>query len=347
MRRIAQRQIGTFRYGPMIDQGVGFVFDCWSYYLDTGDLDGVREPYPRLARFADTLARFRKADGLLPVEDIGTPSVWMDRNDCYPKQRHKQCAYNLYSAAMLRHALAPLARAFGDEERALRSERVSREILDATVRAFWSEDLGLFVNNLPWLAEEKKPRMCDRSLAMSILFDQCPGGKAAAAFRALVDCPPEMGLSYPANTIWRHQALCRGGRADVAVREYREKWATLPSVLQNNTIQETWVVRPDTTDEWSHCGVVPLQILFTDLIGLRPLEPGFSRYELRPQLADLGPLQVTAQTPIGPFEISVEPVEGGHRLEVTVPAAGSGRIVLPSGETPLSPGRQTFRISSR
>jgi len=105
----------------------------------------------------------RKADGLLPVEDIGTPSVWMDRNDCYPKQRHKQCAYNLYSAAMLRHALAPLARAFGDEERALRSERVSREILDATVRAFWSEDLGLFVNNLPWLAEEKKPRMCDRS----------------------------------------------------------------------------------------------------------------------------------------------------------------------------------------
>src|SRR5436190_3859380 len=70
MRRIAQRQIGTVRYGPLIDEGVGFVFDCWSYYLDTGDLDGVREPYPRLARFADTLAQFRKADGLLPVEDF-------------------------------------------------------------------------------------------------------------------------------------------------------------------------------------------------------------------------------------------------------------------------------------
>ena len=46
-----------------IYEGIGFVFDCWSYDLDTGDLDGVREPYPRLRRFADTLEGFRRPDG--------------------------------------------------------------------------------------------------------------------------------------------------------------------------------------------------------------------------------------------------------------------------------------------
>jgi hypothetical protein len=344
MRRIGQRQIGAVRYGPVIDEGIGFVFDCWNHYLDTGDLEGVREPYPRLLRFAETLERWRKGDGLLPVEDFGTPSVWMDRNDCYPRQKYKQCAYNLYASAMYRHALAPLARAFGDSERALRAERISRELLEASVRAFWSEELGLFVNNLPWIAEEKTPRLCDRSLATSILFDQCPGGRTSASLRALAERPPELGIAFPANTLWRHRALIRMGRADIAVREYRERWATLPSVLLNNTLQETWEIRPDSTDQWSHCGVVPLLLLYTDLLGLRPLEPGFTSYEVQPRLADLGPLQVTAYTPLGAIDVESEPLDSGHRLVLTVPASGSGRIVLPSGVEPLKPGRNVFMI---
>lgn len=346
MRRVGQRQIGAYRYGPLFDEGLGFFFDCWTYYLDTGDLDGVREPYPRLLRFADTLERLRRPDGLLPVEDFGTPSVWMDRNDCYPKQRYKACAYNLYAAAMLSHALAPLARAFGDETRASRIERLGRGILDAAVRAFWCDERGLFVNNLPWIGEEKAPRLCDRSLATSILYGQCPKGNSAAALRALVERPPEMGVAYPANTIWRHWALCREGRADVVVREWRERWATLPSVLLNNTIQETWTIRPDSTDEWSHCGVVPLQVLFTDLLGLRPLAPGYARYRIRPQLATLGRIQAVARTPLGAFEFDVQPVPGGHRLELLVPAGGAGEILLPGGAEPLKPGRTAVNLKS-
>jgi alpha-L-rhamnosidase len=344
MHRIAHRQIGTFRYGPLIDEGVGFVFDCWKYLLETGDREGIREPYPRLLIFADTVERLRGADGLLPVENFGTPSVWMDRNDCYLRQRHKQCAFNLYTSAMFRHALAPLAREAGDTDRASRCERLAREILEATVRAFWSDERGLFVDNLPWLAEEKTARLSDRSLATSILFDQCPKGNFDAALRALVDRPAEMGVAYPANTVWRHEALCRKGRADVVVREYRERWATLPSVLQNNTVQETWTVRPGTTDEWSHCGVVPLQILFTDLLGLRPLEPGFARYQVRPQLADLGRIEATAHTPQGAFEFVIEPVEGGHRLELTTPPSGTGEILLPGGPRRLNPGRNVLLL---
>lgn len=346
MRRIAQRQIGTVRYGPLIDEGVGFVFDCWNYYLETGDLDGVREPYPRLLRFAEILEGFRKADGLLPVEDFGTPSVWMDRNDCYPRQRSKQCAFNLYSAAMLKEALAPLARAFGDIELAFRVERLAREILAATIHAFWSQDLGLFVDNLPWLAEEKKPRLSDRALATALLFDQCPKGQTAAALEALAERPPDLGISYPANTIWRHRALCKMGRVEIVLREYRELWATLPSVLQNNTLQETWVVRPDSTDEWSHCGVVPLQILFTDILGLRPSEPGFSRYEIHPQLGNLGKLHVLAHTPLGAFEFTITPTEGGHRLELMVPPVGEGTIILASSRMSLKAGRSVFILKS-
>ena len=39
-------------------------------------------------------------NGLLPVENLGIPSVWIDHT-AYQRQRHKQCVFNLYAAAML------------------------------------------------------------------------------------------------------------------------------------------------------------------------------------------------------------------------------------------------------
>ena len=72
----------------------------------------LNEPFPRLLRFAQYLKSLIGPDGLLPVENIGVPSVWID-HQAYRQQRHKQCAFNLYAAAMLQHALAPLCRLFG------------------------------------------------------------------------------------------------------------------------------------------------------------------------------------------------------------------------------------------
>ena len=217
-------------------------------------------------RFADYLESIRGKDGLLPVENLGVPQVWID-HIAYQQQRHKQCAFNLYAAAMLEHALAPMARARGDTARAEEFARRGRDIRAATVRRFWSASRGLFVNNLPWLDEEKSPRLCDRSLATAVLFDQCPDGNVAAARRALVECPAELGISYPCNACWRYWALARLGRADLVVSEFRNRWAKMPSVILNNTLQEDWHAPPDSTAQWSHCAVAPLYVLFMDIAG--------------------------------------------------------------------------------
>src|SRR5204862_1149967 len=111
----------------------------------------------------------------------------------------KQCAFNLYTAAMLQHALAPICRAFGDAASAQAVEDFGRDLQTAAVKTFWSREHRTFINNLPWLAEDGQIHLCDRSLATAILFDQCPGGDNSAAVQALAECPREMGLSYPAN----------------------------------------------------------------------------------------------------------------------------------------------------
>lgn len=327
LARLFERQLHLTKWGPILDHGVEFNFDCFYYHLYTGDLDALREPYPRLLRFAEYLAGLVGKDGLLPVENLGIPYVWID-HIAYEKQRHKQCAFNLYTAAMLRHALAPLCQAMNDAARAQTAKTLGERLEAATVKHFWDSQRRLFVVNQPWLREEKQIRLCDRSLSTAILFDQCPGGDFDAGLRALAECPPEMGFSYPANQGWRLWALAKGGRADVVVKDLRERWATMPSVTLNNTLQEDWHVEPDSGSEWSHCPVAPLYVSYMSLAGIRPLEPGFARCEIRPQLADLDLLELTAFTVRGPLTFLCRGKRGDRELSLALPEHCAGELLV-------------------
>jgi hypothetical protein len=351
LARLVERQFDLTSWGPILDHGVGFTFDCWHHYSYTGELEALREPYPRLLRFAQYLQGLVGADGLLPVENLGIPSVWMDHH-AYQQQRHKQCAFNLYVAAAMDHALAPICRAFGHASQAEAAEQFGRSLAGATVRRFWSPERKLLVNNLPWLAQEKAARTCDRSLATAILYDQCPEGQLAAALQSLVECPPEMGFSYPANAGWRLWALAKAGRGDIIVSDLRRRWATMASVKENNTLQEDWDIRPDTSEQWSHCAVVPLYIAFHGLLGLKPLEPGFKRFELRPQLGDLADLELTAFTVPGPVSLRARGQAGGRQLVLQWPPGSQGELILPEDETvelpvaakPAPTGQRRYRL---
>jgi hypothetical protein len=331
LARLMERQLGLTPWGPLLDHGVGFNFDCYYYFLHTGDLKPLAEAYPRLVRFADYLKSIWGRDGLLPVENLGVPAVWVD-HQAYRQQRHKQCAFNLYAAAMLEHALPAIALAFGDRANAASARFLGSALRRATVAKFWSREEGLFVNNLPWLDEEKEPRTCDRSLATAILFNQCPEGRTAEAISTLATAPPGMGESYPCNAGWRYWALARGGRVDVVLNILRERWATMPSVLLNNTLQEDWKVEPDSGSQWSHCAVVPLYFLFMSVAGLSPLAPAFKRVEIRPQPADLESIALTAHTVQGPIRFLCEGRLGSRQLDLQLPPNCEGELVLPAGE---------------
>jgi alpha-L-rhamnosidase len=156
----------------------------------------------------------RDGDKLIPVTDLGLPFVWLDW-DPYPfdpqgrNQRRKQCAFNLYVAGMFGRALAPLCMEFGDEDKATLLNRVAHSLVRQAVVRFWHRSLHLFVDNLPWKSEEGGLFFSDRTLSHAVLFDHCPNGLTGASIEALATCPKEMGLSYPANALWRLRALAK------------------------------------------------------------------------------------------------------------------------------------------
>jgi hypothetical protein len=122
--------------------------------------------------------------------------------------------------------------------------------------------------------------------------------------RILAQTPSNMGVSYPANAGWRLWALAKGGRADVVVKELRERWALLDSVRLNNALQENWHVKPDSDSQWSHC---PGPALCGDY------EPGGNCRSSQASnglksspTGGLEELEFTAYRPQGPIEFNVK-----------------------------------------
>jgi hypothetical protein len=339
LQRVAYKQVGLAHWGPILDHGLAFLFDCWHTYWETGDLTAVEPAFPRLLRFADYLMAVPRQDGLLPVSDLGLPVVWLD-HDAFLQQRHKQCPYNLYVAAAMAHALVPLARAYGEAQRATELAAFAQDVLRATVARFWDEREACFVDNLPWQAAGDPPRYSDYTLGLAVLYDLCPGGETARAIALLRQMPPAVGRSYPANAAWRYRALARAGAVAPIVAELRGVWAQMPSVRDNCTVQEKWHARPDSTDLFSHSAVAPLLVLFAGILGLRALEPGYARFSLTPQLDTVDGLDVEAHLPQGVLAFRSAAAAGTHRVQLHTPARGQGELRLPPGtalDVPLPP----------
>jgi hypothetical protein len=348
LTRMGQRALEATHTGALLDVGVRFTFDCWDYYRYTGDLAPLREPYPRLLRQVNYLRGKMNADGLLPVdqEDYGFPIVYVAFHRNYPNQRDRQCAFNLLWAASLTQAMAPMCRVFGDTKLATEIERLGQGVLQSTIARFWSREHNAYVDNLPWWREDGDVHHSELTLAFSVELDLCPGGDIGRSVELLATRPKNVGRDlFPAMVGWPWWALAKGERTDVVIRDMRERFATMPSVLLNNSIEEYdgQSKRPDQPTNWSHACTAPLYVASMSLAGIRPLEVAWKRYEIRPQLADLPDLALTAHTPHGPIGFSGKGPLGARTLTLTLPPDAAGELVVHPDEQLalrlIAPGR--------
>jgi len=329
LNRIAQRQLYLTPWGPLIDHGVGFNFDCYHYFMYTGDLSMIEYVLPKLIDFFHFIQNLPREKGVLATQHLGTPAVWIEHG---VSNQNVQCSFNLYTAAMLKHAFAYLCQVFGKKDIAAQASEFSDQLLQNTVNRFWSQTHRMFVSNLPWIKQEGDAKLHDRTLATAILFDQCPNNDTVGSINTLATCPKNLHLSYPANHCWRYWALGKAGRCEVILNDIEYRWGAMPSVHQNNTLSENWHPRPDTTDQWSHNPTAPLYVMFMDIAGIRPLAPGFGRVEIKPQLAYLDALRLACRTVRGSVSFESKGLKGNRLLKLSLPEGIVGELVVNKNE---------------
>ena len=324
--RLGQRLLGITPWGPILDHGIGFVFDCYNHWMETGQDQPVRDLLPQLIRFGRFLSGLRDGDGLVPAEHerLGLPSVWMDHeaytsmegvkvdnlNDARSQtQRRKTGSFNLYAASMFRHALVPLCLRFGETAVAAEFQELGDDLELAVRKRFWSGQHGLFIDNLPWAQEEKVLHCSDRTLAMGVLFnllDEGQSQRAADLLESGSDGTIHVGWSYIVNAVWRHRALIHASRIEKVLGLLRHQWGMFRSIEEGNAIPEHWNFSSDSRDLWSHCAVAPLVDLVEGVAGITPIQPGYETLCLRPQPGDIANTQLVVHIPQGPVHVSID-----------------------------------------
>ena len=101
---------------------------------------------------------------------------------------------------------------------------------------------------------------------------------------------------------------------------------------------EAWNMKAKPNQDLNHAwGAAPLNIISRYLLGVRPLEAGFKRILVAPQLGSLTRVSAVVPTAAGAVRLEVE----GRQLKVSVPAP---TLVVWKGEThQVGPGEHTFR----
>lgn len=285
--RLAQRQIGASGWGSVVDHSIGFVTDHVNHWLETGEREPFEKNKEKIRKFEDYLDSITALDGLLKVEDIGAEAVWID-HDAYQSQSHKRLAFNLYWLQM------KIMLAWIREE-----EPSVNFLIENIKRIFFDKRVGtLIANNFE--PRTSSVRFCDRSLAHLIWLEKHGYhlvDDLSKTIEILTQCPKSLGISYPANSIWRHWAWAAVGRVDLILEEYRKKWLTMYSVIHNGTIQEAWISAPGTRSLMSHCAVSPTIVFQTVILGVSFDCKG--NVHIRPQLGGLNDAEVKCFTPKG------------------------------------------------
>jgi hypothetical protein len=344
-QRLFQRHLGTTKWGAIIDHSLELGISVADYYLWTADRALLDELTPKLERWAAFLDRSAQPGGLLPVASWVFQSVWIDHIG-YRSEEDKHCALNLYWAGFLTHGLARLQEWRGDGAAAAASREKARKIVEAVRARYWSMADGFYVDNLPRAAGDGQLRSHARTLSMSLLFGQIPAGAEKRSLDLLAAIPSnsiadthvfengriEVGFNYPLNEIWRLWALGRGGRADVIVQDLRERWAAVPSVIENGTYGEFWQLRPSETGSvWCQSNPVPALALYQEILGVRPVAPGFAEYEARPQPGGLGRAAATVWSPKGPVRLELTGQSSGYGLRWRSPSGTQAWLVTAAG----------------
>jgi alpha-L-rhamnosidase len=287
-------------------------YGIWTYYMNTGDLKTVEELYPFAKRYLDIwefqkngLIKYRPDDkGALPKQvdgvSVGTWD-WIDwggRIDAEPALN----AWFVLAAQGVRQ----MAEVLGLDQDALEIGRKEDQVLEAIREQFWNEARGGFVSD----DFEFEPD--DRVQALAVLC----GAAVPEQYPQLRSIFETVEQACPYMEKYVLEALFVMDEAETALTRMQRRYKGLVE-NENSTLWERW-------PEWSkHPGTInhswsggPLTLMSERVAGIRPLEPGWTCFEIRPQPGMLNEISASLLLPQG--EVRFEARKSGRRWQVRV-----------------------------
>ena len=300
------------------------------YLLHTGDRATVQELMPATKEILKTFLNWQDNEGLLTARSQYWNFVdWSyGLNDINLNGRNTAVLNWFYVIAL--DTYARLLESAGRTSEAQPLHEKARIVADSINRRFWDPTRERYAE---WLEEDGLSELSSQLVhALALISGHVPSDRLEAVKSALNDeklLEPELYLSYIL-----FKAMHMAGQDALIMERIRKYW--LPMVQAGSpTIWEAnvhMVGKKAFSDAGSLChgfATGPAHFLQTVVVGVRPVEPGFTRFAVDPHPAGLQHASGSVHTPLGDAEVNWS-IDGGEiALRVTVPPGATA--VLTNG----------------
>ncbi|MBE5833309.1 MAG: glycoside hydrolase [Butyrivibrio sp.] len=120
-------------------------------------------------------------------------------------------------------------------------------------------------------------------------------------------------------------ALCEMGQIDKAIVRIKDRYKEMVN-FNYSTLWEYWNQDGTLNHAWSGG---PLITMSKYIAGIRPIETGYKKFEVRPYLADLSHVKCTVPSAKGPINVAIKRDEDRYHMELTIPEGSLAYIYLP------------------
>ena len=309
---------------------------AWNDYLWTGDDRALKANYEVLK--AHGLYALRKDNGLITTRQGQSPEFlasirrgtitdivdWPHNgieDDGFVYTDFNAVVNALYYRTLLR--LTDIAEQVGVNADAELFRREAAETREAFQKAFFNPATGIYKDGIDTDHSSLHTNM------MAILCGlTAPENEAAVA-----DFVESRGLNcsiFGAHDLL--QSLYAAGRGDAALKlmtgDGLRSWYNGLRLGTTITL-EAWDDSFKPNQDWNHiAGAAPGNAIPFGLMGITPLEAGFSRVAIKPQPGDLKWAEITVPTIRGSISVSL----GDGRMTVTIPANMQAEIWIPKSD---------------
>ena len=339
IRQLRGKDPVTAHVNTIMDYTFYWFKSVLDYYQYTGDVDFVREMWPRMVTLMDYVEGRLNNDGMAE----GQPDDWIfvDWVD-FPMHKRGTLCFEQILLMKAMETMAVCAQLLGiDKNDYHKKSEALREKINQT---FWSNDEKAYYHAIEDGQMNKQVTKFPNMFA--ILYGLSHEDQRRDIMQSVMLNPDVAPITTPYMRFYELEVLCMDGLHTQVLKEMRDYWGGMLREgatsfwekyvpTEQGTQHLAMYGRPYGKSLCHAWGASPVYLLGKYYLGVKPTKPGYKEYEVRPALGDLEWMEGDVPTPHGMIHVSMD------RRQIKVRATeGRGTLYYKDQSVDILPNRE-------
>ena len=341
IRQLRGKDPVTAHVNTIMDYTFYWFKSVLDYDQYTGDVDFVREMWPRMVTLMDYVEGRLNNDGMAE----GQPDDWIfvDWVD-FPMHKRGTLCFEQILLMKAMETMAVCAQLLGiDKNDYHKKSEALREKISQT---FWSNDEKAYYHAIEDGQMNKQVTKFPNMFA--ILYGLAHEKQRHEIMRSVMLNPDVDPITTPYMRFYELEVLCMDGLHTQVLKEMRDYWGGMLREgatsfwekyvpTEQGTQHLAMYGRPYGKSLCHAWGASPVYLLGKYYLGVKPTKPGYEEYEVRPALGDLEWMEGDVPTPHGMIHVSMD------RRQIKVRATeGRGTLYYKDQSVDILPNREVI-----